>query len=316
MPPRANPATIHSRRYCLAFVAILATGSWAHAATLTVGPGQAYATPSAAAKAARPGDTVKIEPGTYRDCAVWRANRLTIEGTGPGVVLADRICQGKAIFVVHANDVTVRRLTFRGARSVDGNGAGIRAEGVNLTIEQVKFVDNENGILTGAKLNSTIIIRNSVFIHNGALVKPLAHALYIGHIKLLRIEHSRFSDTLVGHHIKSRAASTVLIDNHIEDGPNGTASYEVDIPNGGTLIMTGNVIEKGRRNQNSATAITIGEEGVNRPTPEILIKDNRFTNDGPPTAFVRNLTETPAQLIGNTLNGNAVTPLIGPGSVH
>ena len=316
MPLRTPPATRRIQLICLVLLATLAAGTSAHAATLTVGPGRAYATPSAAAKAAHPGDTVQIEPGTYRDCAVWRANRLTIEGTGPGVVLADSICQGKAIFVIHANDVTVRRLTFRGARSVDGNGAGIRAEGINLTLDNVKFMDNEDGVLAGSKHASAIVVRNSEFVHNGACIKACAHGIYVGHIKLLQIVNSRFYDTQVGHHIKSRAARTVLTGNRIEDGPNGTASYEVDIPNGGTLIMTGNVIEKGPRNQNPTAAVTLGEEGATNATQKILIQDNRFTNDGPPSAFVRNLTKTPAQLIGNTLSGNAVTPLIGPGSVH
>lgn len=316
MPTRSNSVTRRIRRLCLICLAGLTWAAGAQAATLMVGPGQRYPTPGAAARAARPGDTVRIEPGTYHDCAVWRTNHLTIEGTGPGVVLAGKVCQDKGIFVIKANDVTVRRLTFRGARSSDGNGAGIRVEGANLTVEHVRFVENEDGMLTGVEHNSTIVIKNSDFIHNGAFVKPLAHALYVGHIKLLRVEHCTFSDTLVGHHIKSRALSTILIDNHIQDGPNGTASYEVDIPNGGTLIMTGNVIEKGPRNQNPTTAVTIGEEGVIQATPKILIKNNRFTNDAQPTAFVRNLTKTPARLIGNIFKGNAVTPLIGPGSVR
>lgn len=316
MPTRSRPVMRRTQHTCLFLFTALAGATWAHAETLTVGPGQTYATPAAAARAAHPGDTVKIEPGTYRDCAVWRANRLTIEGTGPGVVLADKICQGKAIFVIHANDVTVRRITFRGARSADGNGAGIRAEGVNLTLDGVKFIDNEDGVLAGSRHDSTILVRNSEFVRNGACIKACAHGIYVGHIRLLRIENSRFLDTRVGHHIKSRAARTILTDNHIEDGPNGTASYEVDIPNGGTLIMTGNVIEKGPRNQNATAAVSIGEEGLTNATPRILIKDNRFTNDGPPTAFVRNLTKTPAELVGNTLKGNAITPLIGPGSVH
>lgn len=301
---------------CLFLFAALASALWAHAGTLMVGPGQTYVTPAAAAHAARPGDTVKIEPGTYRDCAVWRANRLTIEGVGPGVILADKVCQGKAIFVIHANDVTVRRLTFRGARSVNGNGAGIRAEGVNLTLDGVKFIDNEDGVLAGSRHNSTILVRNSQFVGNGACIKACAHGIYVGHIRLLRIENSRFFDTRVGHHIKSRAARTILTDNHIADGPNGTASYEVDIPNGGTLIMTGNVIEKGPKNQNSSAAIILGEEGLTNATSRIFIKDNRFTNDGPPTVFVRNITKTSAELVGNTLKGNAITPLVGPGSVH
>jgi hypothetical protein len=31
---------------------------------------------------------------------------------------------------------------------------------------------------------------------------------------------------------------------------------------------------------------------------------------------VRNLTKTPAELVGNVIKGNAVTPLLGPGSVR
>jgi hypothetical protein len=296
-------------------IAVLAAVS-ASAATLMVGAGQQYKQPSEAARAVHAGDIVEIAPGTYYDCAVWTKDHLTIEGTGPGVVLTDKTCQGKAIFVIHANDITVNSITFQRARVPDENGAGIRAEGINLTIENSKFINNQEGILAGDNLTSSIIIRNSEFDHNGACIKSCAHGIYVNRIALLRIEHSRFFDTQVAHHIKSRAARTELIDDHIEDGPNGTASYEVDIPNGGALVMTGNVLEKGPKNQNHTAAIMIGEEGVSQPTPELLFKDNVFTNNGPPTAFVDNITATPAQLIGNTFKGNAIKPLIGDGTVR
>ena len=302
--------------YALALFAVFASVVPTSAAVLMVGKGQVYGAPSQAAHAARPGDTVKIAPGTYYDCTVWTTNNITIEGTGPGVVLTDKTCQGKAIFVIHANDVTVKNITLQRARVPDGNGAGIRAEGINLTIENSKFIDNQEGVLAGDNPTSSIVIRNSEFDHNGACIHSCAHGIYVNHITLLRIEHSRFFDTQVSHHIKSRAARTEIIDNHIEDGPNGTASYQVDIPNGGALVMTGNVIEKGPKNQNHTAAVMIGEEGVSQPTPELLIKNNVFTNDGPPTAFVKNITATPAQLIGNTFKGNGIKPLIGDGTVH
>jgi hypothetical protein len=281
-----------------------------------VGPNQGYSAPSKAARAARPGDTIKIAPGTYYDCAVWTANNITIEGTGPGVVLTDTTCQGKAIFVIHANDVMVSNITFQRARVPDENGAGIRAEGTNLTLDNDRFLDNEEGVLAGNNLKSSIIIRNSEFRHNGSCRRSCAHGVYVGQIALLRIEHSRFFDTQVAHHIKSRAARSELIDNHIEDGPEGTASFEVDIPNGGAVVMSGNVLEKGPKNQNHTAAIMIGEEGVTQPTSELLFKDNVFTNDGPPTAFVKNITATPAQLIGNVFKGQAITPLVGDGTVR
>jgi hypothetical protein len=299
----------------LAAVSLLAALP-APAATLMVGPGESYKAPSEAAIAANPRDVIRIAPGTYFDCAVWSIPNLTIEGAGPGVVLTDKICQGKAIFVIHADNVTVSNLTFQRARAPDGNGAGIRAEGVNLTIENSKFVNNQEGILAGDNPKSSILIRDSEFDHNGACDNGCAHGVYVGQIALLRIVHSRFFDTQVAHHVKSRAARTEITDSHIEDGPNGTASYLVDVPSGGSLVMSGNLLEKGPKNQNHTAAIMIGEEGVNQPTPEVTFQHNVFTNDGPPTSFVRNITATPAQLTGNTLKGNRVTPLSGDGTVH
>ena len=302
--------------YALALVTALAANAPASATVFMVGNGQKYTAPSQVAQLLHPGDTVKIAAGAYYDCTVWATNNITIEGAGPGVILTDTTCQGKAIFVIHANDVTVKNITLQRARVPDQNGAGIRAEGINLTVEDSTFINNQDGILAGNNPSSSIIIRNSEFNHNGACVGDCAHGIYVNKIALLRIENSRFFDTQVAHHIKSRAARTELIDNHIEDGPDGTASYEVDIPSGGALVMTGNAIEKGPKNQNHSAAVIIGEEGVSQATPELVFKNNVFTNDGPPTTFVRNLTATPAQLIDNTFKGNTIKPLIGDGTVR
>ena len=314
-PDSAIGATAYTQ-FAFALFAALVSAMPAPAAVLMVGQGQVYHAPSQILRVVRPGDTVKIAPGTYYDCTVWQTNNITIEGTGPGVVLTDKTCQGKAIFVIHADDITVKNITFQRARVPDENGAGIRAEGTNLTVENSKFINNQDGILAGDNPTSSIIIRNSEFDQNGACISSCAHGIYVDQIALLRIEHSRFFNTQVAHHVKSRAARTELIDNHIEDGPDGTASYEVDIPNGGAVVMTGNVLEKGPKNQNHTAAVMIGAEGVSQPTPELLFKDNVFSNDGPPTAFVKNITATPAQLIGNTFKGNAITPLIGDGTVR
>src|SRR5437879_2306664 len=46
------------------------------AGILTVGPGKAYALPSEAARAAKPGDIIRIFPGVYTDCALWEADGL------------------------------------------------------------------------------------------------------------------------------------------------------------------------------------------------------------------------------------------------
>ena len=288
----------------------------ASAAVMNVGPGEKYAQPSQAIRAAAAGDTIRIAPGTYRDCVAWDTDNLTVEGSGTGPVIADAICQGKGIFVIAAPNATIRNITFEGAATDEGNGSGIRSEGAILTIENCTFRNNQDGILTTNMRGALITIRDSTFEANGACLpgKGCAHGVYIGHVDLVRIERSHFAGTRIGHHIKSRAKRTELVDNTIEDGPDGTSSYLVDIPNGGSLLMTGNTLEKGPHTQNPTAAISIGEEGGNRPPGEVVISGNTFSNDGPRTAFVRNMAKSPAQLSGNVLKG-PVKQLMGPGSL-
>ena len=106
-----------------------------------------------------------------------------------------------------------------------------------------------------------------------------------------------------------------MIGTSITDGPDGTASYEIEAPNGGSVVVRGCTIEKGPQAENRGTVIAIGTEGVSQPTPEITITDNTFKNDAPAqTVFVRNLTATEAMLKGNKLSG-PVKPLDGDGKV-
>ncbi len=299
-----------------AFAALTVSVSSAHARTLEVGEGKAYKLPSLAAAAARDGDVVKIFPGEYFDCAVWQANKLVVEGVGDAdkVIITDKSCNGKALFITTGADITIRNLTLTRARVPDTNGAGIRGEGEKLVVEGVRFINDQNGILTGIE-GSTIIVRDSVFEHDGTCEKSCSHGIYVGNSKLLLVERSQFSDTHQGHHIKSRAERTEIIGNTIIDGSEGTASYLIDVPNGGSLVVKGNTMEKGPMAENRSTAIEIGAEGVTQPTREILIENNTFNNAGSyDTMFVSNFTATEAVLRGNHLTGR-VKPLRGDGAV-
>jgi hypothetical protein len=285
------------------------------AATLKVGPQETYKTPSAAADAAQKGDHILIAPGEYFDCAVWRVDDLVIAGTGPGVVIRDKVCWGKGLFVIEGNNTTIRNLTLMRARVADENGAGIRLDQGDLTVDGVTFIDNQNGILAPGA-GATITIRNSNFEKNGFCGGACSHGIYVGHAKLLRVDNSRFSGTKQGHSIKSRALRTEVIGCNITDGPDGTSSYLIDAPNGGSLVVRDDTLEKGPKSENHAAAIAIGEEGVNQPTPEITVTNNTFRNDGDyKTALVWNVTATPATLTGNKLSG-AVNPLKGDGSTN
>jgi hypothetical protein len=281
---------------------------------LTVGPGKTYALPSDAARAAKQGDIIRIFPGLYTDCARWEANGLVIEGVGAGVVIAEKICNDKGLFITKGRDITVRNITFMSAHGSSHNGSGIRAEGANLTVEASRFIDNEDGILSGDGAGSAIVIKNSYFRGNGNCIAACAHGLYVGHIALLRVENSEFFEQHVGHHIKSRAARTEIVNNSVGDGPQGSASYLVDLPNGGSALISGNRFEKGPLSQNRRTVIAIGAERdkTQNPAGEITVEDNVLSNDtGVEAAFVRNYTSGPIVLRRNKFSG-LVTPVDAP----
>jgi hypothetical protein len=292
---------------------LLAGPAHAQLRTLEVGEGRPFPTLREAAAAQRDGDRILIGPGLHQGCAVWTANDLLIEGFGPDkTVIADRPCQGKGLFVTRGNNITVRNLTLARAMVPDRNGAGIRAEGGDLTVENVLFEDNENGILSGPSATARITIRNSRFLRNGVCAPSCAHGIYIGNIAALVVERSVFREQNIGHHIKSRARATTVLDTEIDDGVEGTASYEIDLPHGGVALIKGNRMRKGPRTDNAEAAIMIGAEGSMHPSQRLVVEDNVFRNDGPKVAaFVENRTGAPVVMRGNRLTG-AVVPLRVP----
>jgi hypothetical protein len=298
-------------------LAAILCASTASAAVLDVGPGQKFAKPSEAIAKAHDGDTVRVAAGDYEDCASIKQNRFTLEGPADAsAVMRNKTCAGKAILVIDGNDVTVRGLTLANAKVPDKNGAGIRAEGGALRVENTKFLHNENGLMSANEAGIVIRVVDSTFIGNGQCQPTCAHGIYAGHIRLLRVEHSKFLEQHEGHHIKSRAARTEVIGCDIQDGPAGNSSYLIELPNGGAALIERNQMSKGRMSSNGGTAISIGAEGDINPPGPIVVRDNVFVNDQDrPTVFVRNFAATPAELSGNTLTG-AVTPLSGPGTVR
>ncbi len=305
-------------RYALVASIMLGTSGAAFGATLKVGAEEEYKMPSQALAHAHDGDTIAIEPGTYFDCSLVNQNDLTIEGTGPGVVMTDKTCRGKAILITNGNNITIRNLTLQRARVPDQNGAGIRGQGGNLTVVNSRLLDNEDGILVAPKGTAAVRVIGSEFVGNGKCSgKGCAHAIYVGAIASLDVENSRFLDTHSGHNIKSDAASTTVLNCDIEDGANGTSSYQIDVPNGGSVRIEGNKLEKGPHAENYATAIMIGEGGVTHPSDGLVVRNNMLINNtGHETTFVHNITATPAQLSSNVFKGGKVIPLAGDGTVR
>lgn len=315
------------KKQSLVMTLLMVVGSTSvQAATIEVGAGKKYASLAAAAADTRDGDTVVVYPGTYRSGAVWEASDITIRqptGTAPGkAIVSGGTVRGKGLFVVTGRNVTIDGLRFQNAVVPDGNGAGIRAEGKNLTVRNSIFYNNEMGILATVQpqVGGTLTVENSRFDHQYARASGhIGHGLYVGNSNLeaLIVKNSTFTRGNIGHYIKSRAPSTTVVGSTIDD-TDGSGSFLIDVPEGGAVNITNNTLIKGANASNCCVAIALGFEmsqGYTNPPGSISITGNTFINKrAKPVTFVSNRTGQPAVLFDNVFTGGPVMPLAGAGS--
>lgn len=280
------------------------------ATTLSVGVGRPYATVASAIAAAGDGDVIEIQAGRYVNDFVTITKRLSLVGVGgmAELVATVPIPNGKGILIAR-NDLTLDYVTFKGARVADRNGAGIRYEGGALVVRQCYFYDNENGILANSSSTGTISIVRSEFAYNGR-GDGYTHGIYVNQIAALSVTGNYFHHTKVGHHVKSRALSTSVAANTIIDGKNGTASYSIDAPNGGNVLIRDNNIIKSATSQNSAL-IHFGGESAPYAGSRLTVDGNVLQNDGASAIGVLNHTSVVVDVTRNRLF-RITTPVSGP----
>ena len=290
--------------------AVTLWASSASAGTLNVGPGQPYAKPCAAIAAAAANDTIRIDAsGNYAgDVCAWSKNGLTLIGVNgrPRIDAAGQHAQGKAIWVIAGADTVIDNIELSGATVPDGNGAGIRQEGRNLTIRNAYFHDNENGILTGALSGSTITIEYSEFANNGA-GDGFTHNLYIGGIDRLIFRYNWSHGASIGHLLKSRARENYILYNRLTGETGGTESYEINLPNGGLSYVIGNLVEQPPTSDNGAMLDYLSEGGAN-PDQRLFVINNTFVNNRGSGTFLQIAASTnmPAVVRNNIFYGGGV----------
>lgn len=251
------------------------------ATTWVVGPGQSFTAPSQVSTLVDDGDTVDIMAGVYpSDVARWTANDLLLRGMGGYVELESNGMSfgDKAIWVIAGNNATVRYIAFSECAVPDHNGAGIRLEGLGLSVDHCYFHHNENGILCGEYHPCTVRIEHSEFAYNG-YGDGYSHNLYIGHVDSLVFRYNYCHHAHVGHELKSRAWVNVIEYNRIGNEADGDASREIDLPNGGQAYIIGNSIQQGPQSENS-NMVGFGLEGLTNPGPqELYAVNNTLVNE-------------------------------------
>lgn len=207
--------------------------------------------------------TIRIAPGTYRQCAVQQSGVVTYVADEPGsVIFKGRSCEGKAALVLRGTGAEVRGLTFSNLAVADGNGAGIRLEQGALNVAYARFENSQQGILTGNDPKGRIYITRSTFSGLGTCENSAgcAHSLYVGDYGSLTVRETRFEKGTGGHYLKARAGEVVIEGNSFDDAAGRTTNYMIDLPAGSIGRIADNWFVQGRDKENYSAFIALGAE--------------------------------------------------------
>jgi Right handed beta helix region len=207
------------------------------AGAICVGRDQAYRKLSDALAVVRPGMTIEVTGGAYRESVAVRVGGLTIRGVAgtphfdcAGLALAGN----KACILLAADGITLDNLEISGAVLPPGlgaNGACIRNEpDLSFTLRRIACHGSQDGMLTNG---GRVVIENSEFYDNGWTGQT--HNVYLGgRCTAVIVRGSTFRDARVGHEFKSRCQRTEISDSVFRSTH---GSRDLDIPDGGETIV-------------------------------------------------------------------------------
>ncbi|MFQ5535028.1 MAG: hypothetical protein ACE5EM_09445 [Sphingomonadales bacterium] len=250
------------------------------------------------------GAIIYIAPGRYQyserhHCTVIYGNRLTIHGvsgpdggrphifTRPEIRSHRKSLCGKALWVIGGNDVTVENLVFSGAHVAGDNGAGIRLEGINLTVRNSLFYENDMGILGGPGCNPNKVDqrnRDSFVRIEGSTFKFMrSHNFYVLCVGTLYFIDSITAANglpadarhdlkgrgkileLGGKHLFKSVSHNVVVENSkfldtFEDYA-GHSSFLIDMSGCGDIRIANSLFMQNSRTDNRTALIHIGTRG-------------------------------------------------------
>lgn len=256
--------------------------NFAPARIIRVGPGRTFTHPGQVTGLVS-GDVIEVDAGVYTDQqTTWTTNNLTVRGIGgrAHLIAPATLANGKGIWVTQGANMIVENIEFSGAAVPNRNGAGIRADGQDMVICGSYFHDNENGILGLNTGNGNLLIEYSEFARNGGCEPGFgcSHNMYIGNSDRFTLRYSYSHHSNVGHLVKSRARENRILYNRLMDETDGSASYNIDLPNGGLSYVVGNLLQQGPNTDNPAL-IAYGAEGLTNPSSTLYVVNNTFVND-------------------------------------
>jgi hypothetical protein len=275
--------------------------------------GQAFGSLQAAVDAIGGGrGTIMFAPGRYRQCAVQEAGEIAYRAEQPGTAILDgKACEGKAALVLAGRGATVEGLVFQNIRVPDENGAGIRLTQGDLVVRDSIVRDSESGILAGNDPDGAVLVERSTFSGLGLCADDCAHSIYIGRYGSLTVRQSRFERGRGGHYVKSRSPRIEVSDSSFDDSAGSKTNYMIDLPEGATGAISGNVFVQGRGKENYTALVVVAAEALANSSDGLALTGNEASlapGMAKPAAFVADYSGARLALAGNRL-GDGITAL-------
>ena len=241
--------------------------------------GKGYATIDDAVSAVGGEDkaTILIAPGVYKMCTVQTTGFITYKAAEPGKAIFDgTTCEGKAAFVLRGHSATIDGIVFRNMRVGDGNGAGIRLETGDLTVENSMFLDSQEGILGGYPNEQKILIDRTTFAGLGQCdeTEDCAHSVYLTTKGEVTITRSRFERGRGGHYVKLRVPTVSITDNSFDDSSGRKTNYAIDLPEGATGLIARNSFVQGPNKENWTGFVVVSAEAKTYSSAGLKIAGN------------------------------------------
>ncbi len=222
--------------------------------------------------------TILIAPGRYRQCAVQEAGSIAYVAREPGTAIFDGVaCEGKAALVLDGRAARVEGLIFQNIRVPDLNGAGIRLQSGELVVRETLFREGENGILVAMDHDAPIRIEQSTFSRLGLCPEDAgcSHGIYNSGTGALTVVRSRFERGTGGHYLKSRGRRIDVTESSFDDSAGQATNYLIDLSNGATGRIAGNVFVQGAQKENYSALIMVAPEGDEHSSAGLTITDNQ-----------------------------------------
>lgn len=181
----------------------------------------------------------------------------------------------KAFLNINDGEVYIEGIEFMNVRGIGhqpdatyGGRSIVRKNGNtygDLTAIDCAFHDGDNGMSSYTFAGRTTVQRCVNYNCSGTTQGAgFTHAYYVGGAELVFSQNLSYNH-MGGHCLKVRSKKGTITGNRLYDGETGSASNQLNIPEGGDYVITGNVFHKGPNPQNPICISFLEDAGVNSP---------------------------------------------------